>query len=98
MSTEIVHEPDQQRYVLRIDGDVIAVADYAINGNQISFTHTFTNPRYRGRGLAGQVVDFAMDDVEATTTYRVLPMCWYVADWFEAHPERRDLLERPLTL
>jgi uncharacterized protein len=98
VAKEIAHEPDARRYVMHIDGDVIAVADYAINGNQISFTHTFTNPKHRGKGLAGEVVAFAMDDVEQTTTYRVVPMCWYVADWFEAHPERRDLLERPLTV
>jgi uncharacterized protein len=94
MGVEIAHEPDARRYVLRIDGDIVAVADYAINGNNISFTHTFTNPRFRGQGYAGKVVTFAMDDVEATTTYRVIPMCWYVADWFEANPARRGLLER----
>jgi uncharacterized protein len=94
MSTTIDHEPDAQRYVLRIDGSVIAVADYAINAGQISFTHTFTNPLQRGKGYAARVVEFAIDDVETTTKLRVVPMCWFVADWFEAHPERSGLLER----
>jgi uncharacterized protein len=94
MAVEITHEPDAKRYVLRIDGDIIAVADYAINGNNISFTHTFTNPRFRGHGYAAQVVEFAMNDVESTTTYRVIPMCWYVAQWFDANPTRQGLLTR----
>jgi uncharacterized protein len=94
MAVAITHEPDARRYVLRIDGDIIAVADYAINGNNISFTHTFTNPRFRGQGYAAQVVEFAMNDVESTTTYRVIPMCWYVAEWFDAHPGRQSLLTR----
>jgi predicted GNAT family acetyltransferase len=94
MSKSIVHEPDASRYALYIDGALVAVADYAVNGNSISFHHTFTNPRFRGQGLAGEVVAFAMDDVESTSSRRVLPMCWYVDDWFDAHPERAGLLSR----
>lgn len=92
---QLSHEPDAHRYVLRIDGAIVAVADYAINGNQISFNHTFTNPQFRGRGHAAEVVEFAVDDVEKNSTYRVIPMCWYVSDWFEAHREREGLLTRP---
>ena len=91
---EITHDADDRRYVMRIDGAIVAVADYAVNGSQISFTHTFTNPRFRNQGLAGEVVSFAMDDVEKTTDYRVIPMCWYVADWFESNSDRRNLLSR----
>lgn len=94
MSTRIAHEPDEQRYALHVDDKLGAVAEYRIQGNSISFTHTFTQPNMRGRGLAGQVVDFAIDDVESTTELRVIPMCWYVAQWFDAHPERKGLLER----
>lgn len=92
----ISHEPDAQRYVLRSNGDTVAVLDYAINGNQISFNHTYTKPPFRGRGLAAELVNFAIDDVESTTTYRVVPMCWYVADWFDEHADRRALLSRAL--
>ena len=91
---ELRHEPDAKRYTLIVDGHLAAVADYAINGNAISFHHTFTQPNLRGRGLAGEVVEFAIDDVEKNTTYRVIPMCWYVADWFEEHREREGLLSR----
>lgn len=94
MSTTIAHEPDAQRYALHIDGSLIAVLDYRINGDRISFTHTFTNPRHRGKGLAADLVAYAIDDVERTSTRQVVPMCWYVADWFEAHPERAGLLSR----
>jgi predicted GNAT family acetyltransferase len=91
---ELTHEPDAARYVLRIDGSIVAVADYAINGNQISFNHTFTNPQFRNRGYAAEIVQFAVDDVDLNSTYRVVPMCWYVAEWFEAHRDRQGLLSR----
>lgn len=88
------HEPDAHRYVLTIDGQLVAVADYVVNGSSISFNHTYTNPKQRGHGYAGEVVQFAMDDVQTTTDLRVLPMCWYVAEWFDKHPERGGLLTR----
>ena len=77
-----------------IDGQIAALADYRVNGNSISFPHTYTQPRLRGQGLAAQVVEFAMNDVEANSTRRVVPMCWYVAEWFDTHPERAGLLSR----
>lgn len=94
MKTELQHQTDQQRYTLSVDGAVVAIADYRINGNSIAFTHTYTQPPYRNRGLAAELVSFAMDDVERHSTRRVLPMCWYVGDWFDAHPDRAGLLSR----
>ncbi len=92
MTGELAHEPDAQRYVLRTGDTIAALVDYRINGDAISLTHTFTQPALRGQGLAAEVVEFAVNDVEATSGRRIVPMCWYVADWFEAHPERAGLL------
>ena len=91
---EFAHEPDASRYTLTVDGQLAALADYAINGNSISFHHTYTQPNYRGKGYAGEVVTYAVDDVEASTDLKIVPMCWYVAEWFEKHPERAGLLSR----
>ncbi|TFC01694.1 N-acetyltransferase [Cryobacterium adonitolivorans] len=92
MTTVLVHEPDASRYALYIDGELAALADYVVQGDMVSFNHTFTDPRRRGQGLAGRVVEFAMDDVEATSARAVSPDCWYVAKWFGKHPERTNLL------
>lgn len=94
MAKVLTHEPDESRYTLMVDGDLVAVADYRINGNSISFNHTYTQPAHRGKGYAAEVVEFAIDDVEKTTDSRVVPMCWYVAQWFDEHPERAALLTR----
>jgi len=88
------HEPDAARYVLRIDGAIAAVADYRINGSAISFNHTYTAPHLRGKGYAGEVVEFAVDDVERTSDRRIVPMCWYVGEWFDKNPDRAGLLTR----
>ena len=94
MSATFSHEPDASRYAMHLDGSLVAVLDYRTNGGQISFNHTFTNPVHRGKGFAGQLVEFAVDDVEKTTDLTIVPMCWYVGDWFAAHPERAALLSR----
>lgn len=88
---DIEHQADHNRYVGRIDGQIACALDYADNGNVVSMTRTFTNPGYRGRGLAAELVAHAVAEVEREGK-RVRPMCWYVADWFEAHPERAGLL------
>ncbi|GAA1447368.1 GNAT family N-acetyltransferase [Leifsonia poae] len=94
MSTEFSNETDASRYAMHIDGELAGVLDYSILGSAISLTRAFTVPARRGQGLAAQLVEFAVNDIEATTDLRIVPMCWYVADWFEAHPERSGLLER----
>ncbi|QAY74198.1 N-acetyltransferase [Agromyces protaetiae] len=93
MEKLFTHEPDANRYVLRIGGELASVLDYHVRGDSVAFSRAFTNPPFRGRGLAGEVVAFAVDDVEATTTLRIVPTCWYVAEWFDLHPERASLLK-----
>ena len=94
MTKNLTHEPDAQRYVLRIDDQIVAVADYRVNGSAISFNHNFTAPNLRGIGYAGEVVQLAVDEVENNSDRHIVPMCWYVGEWFDKHPERAGLLTR----
>jgi len=93
VSSELIHDTDAHRYILKVDGKLVSAADYTVNGDRISFTHTFTDPMKRSNGYAAQVVEFAIDDVERNSPgSKVVPMCWYVAKWFDEHPERAGLL------
>ncbi len=94
MAKEFTHEPDANRYALYLDGELAGVLDYSVLGGALSMQRAYTAPHLRGRGLAAELVAFAVDDVEATTDYRIVPMCWYVAEWCDAHPERSALLSR----
>jgi predicted GNAT family acetyltransferase len=88
---EIEHDAARQRYLLRMDGQIASALDYTVNDGIVSMTRTFTNPPFRRRGLAAMLVERAVNDA-AGQGKRVAPMCWYVAEWFDAHPERTDLL------
>ncbi|TPW73497.1 GNAT family N-acetyltransferase [Schumannella sp. 10F1B-5-1] len=90
----IENQTDASRYALSVDGELVSVLDYRVLDAQISFPHTFTKPHRRGQGWAEKLVEFAIDDVEQNSARRVVPMCWYVAEWFDAHPERAGLLTR----
>lgn len=94
MAQVFAHEPDARRYTLRIDGALACVVDYTVVQHSISLPRTFTVPTFRGRGFAGDLVEYAVNDIETTTELRIVPMCWYVGEWFDAHPERAGLLTR----
>ncbi|WP_026851912.1 GNAT family N-acetyltransferase [Glaciibacter superstes] len=94
MAKDFTHEPDARRYALRIDDQLVGVLDYAISGNSIALTRSFTQPPFRGNGFASELVEYTVNDIEATTGYRVVPSCWFVGEWFEARPERQGLLSR----
>ncbi|WP_338100734.1 GNAT family N-acetyltransferase [Microbacterium excoecariae] len=84
--------PAASRFELRRDGALVSVLDYRVNGDTIALTRAFTNPAHRGEGLAAIVTERAVDAIAARGGQKVLPVCWYVADWFQAHPERAGLV------
>lgn len=94
MAQEISHDPAAQRYILSIDGERVSVLDYRDNGSAISIVHTFTQPEQRGRGLAAELTEFAVTDIEKRSELPIVPACPFVGQWFEEHPERAGLLSR----
>ena len=73
--------------------DAINVLEYRDQGPSVAFHHTVTVPNQRGHGYAAKLVEFAVDDVERSGR-RITPSCWYVAEWFDQHPERAGALAR----
>ena len=94
MDHEFRDETDQDRYAMYVDGELVSVLDYRVNGDAVAFPHTYTVPKHRGHGYAAELVEYAVADVESTTTKRIVPMCWFVGKWFDEHPEKADLLSR----
>ncbi len=86
------HEPDAARYALYKGSQLVSTLEYNDNGTSIAMTRAFTVPTHRGHGYAAEVTDRAVADVERRGDRTVVPVCWYVADWFEEHPERAGIL------
>ena len=88
----LTDEKDASRYTLMRDGKLVSVLDYRDDGQTIALTRAFTIPTFRGKGYAGKVVEGAVADIEERGDRKVDAVCWYVADWFAAHPEHARLL------
>lgn len=88
------HEPDFARYTLWQDGENVGLADYRITPREVRFIHTEVDPARRGQGLAGRLIEFALDDVHASTDLRVVADCPFVDKWIGDHPDYQDLLTR----
>lgn len=89
MANDVVDNAELSRYELEIEGDFVVVA-YRLEGGILDLTHAGTPPALRGRGLAGIVTRFALEDARARGL-RVKPTCPYVAWFIDQNPEFADL-------
>ena len=91
MSIGLSRNDAEGRYELRLDGDRVGIADFFERSDVIVLPHTETVPAFRGRGLAGQLIAFALDDVRAAGK-KVSPVCPFVADYIRQNPQYADLV------
>jgi predicted GNAT family acetyltransferase len=87
----INHNGDSKRYELFVGETLASLADYRIESDRVVIFHTETLDEFRGRGLAAELVRWALDDIRSRGM-TVEPACWFVADFIEDHPEYQDLV------
>jgi predicted GNAT family acetyltransferase len=78
------------RYELQV-GDHLACADYGIQGDLITFTHTIVPKALEGQGIGSRLIAFALADSRAAGL-KVVPQCSFVRAYIDRHPEWQDLL------
>lgn len=91
---DVVDVPEEGHYALFVQGAQVGLAAYRITGSTITFTHTETDPQLQGHGLAGRLVQGALDDVRRRGL-AVVPRCSYVREWIGDHPAYADLVRPP---
>ncbi|MCK6096435.1 N-acetyltransferase [Micrococcus sp. EYE_162] len=96
ISPTITRDDDASRYELHDGTTLLAVLDYRDNGTDVALTRAFTVPTFRSQGHAATLTAGAVADIAerggAAGGRRVVPLCWYVAQWFDEHPEQSHLL------
>ena len=87
MTAPIVrHDEAGHRFVAEVEGHE-AVMDYVVvDPSTVDFTHTWTPPELRKRGIAAAVVSTALAWARAEGK-RVIPSCWYVRAYLEKEPK-----------
>jgi uncharacterized protein len=78
------------RFELDAPGAMV-VLNYKLADGVMTLVHTETPPAARGRGLASQLVQGALDNARSRGL-KVVPVCWFVRDYLVKHPEYRDLV------
>jgi hypothetical protein len=80
----------QRRFELDVEGQV-AFANYRQTPQALIITHTETPRALRGRGIASQLVEGALELIRADGQ-KVIAGCGFVVDYLRKHPEYRDLM------
>lgn len=85
------HEPEQDRFALKLDDRVVGTAHYTLRGDTvIDFDGTRVAPELRGRGLAGLLAHRALSD-DVRVGRDVKTSCWFMEGYLERHPELQGL-------
>ena len=85
----IRHDSVGQRFSTVVDG-IEAHLDYERNAAMITITHTLVPQPIGGRGIAGQLVQAALEYARGADL-KVRPLCSYSDAWMRRHPEYDDL-------
>jgi uncharacterized protein len=81
--------PALSRFELDVDG-AIAFANYRRAPGTVIVTHTETPRALRGRGIASELVQGALELIRADGL-KVVAGCGFVVDYLRKHPEFADL-------
>ena len=86
------HQPSAHRYEAHIDGELAGFAEYQLTDQLVIFTHTEVDERFEGQGVGSALARFALDDVRADGSRRVLPLCPFIKGWIGKHRDYVDLV------
>ena len=91
----VVHDPENERYVLLRDGAEIGQTVYdRPEPGLIEFLHTEVDSALQEHGLGSTLAAGALDDVRAHSTDRVVAICPFISGFIRKHPEYQDLRTR----
>jgi predicted GNAT family acetyltransferase len=78
---DIRHEPQQQRFVVNVDG-MESVLEYRLDGAHIDFSRTYVPEALRGRGIAEKLARTGIAWAREQG-YAMQASCWYVKRFLE---------------
>jgi uncharacterized protein len=91
MTNVVTKNEAGSRYELHVDGELVGIADYTERGDVIVIPHSEIDPSRRGQGLGAVLVQGTLDDIRPSGK-KVVPSCWYVAQFIDENPSYKDLL------
>lgn len=88
----VADAPERSRYEITVDGKLAGFAVYRAHPDRLVITHSEIDDEFQGRGLAGQLTRYALDDIR-TKGLLVTPLCPYTSAYIRKHPGYVDLVD-----
>jgi uncharacterized protein len=85
---EVRDNPEELRYELVDDDQVVGELIYRRYPDRILLVHTDIPPALEGQGLGSRLVAGALDDARAKGL-RIVPVCPFVRSYLRRHPEQQ---------
>ena len=78
-------------FALGTDEKLLAEVTFPAQNGTAVIDHTFVDDSLRGQGVAGKLLEAAVQAIREAGL-KARPTCSYAVAWFEKHPEQKDLL------
>ena len=89
---DVRRNDDEGQYEIWVDGERVGLTEFEVREDGVLvFPHTEVDEDRRGQGLAGQLIEGALDDVRARGE-TLVATCETVLGFLDDHAEYRDLL------
>lgn len=87
--SQVVHNPDRERFELWVAGDLVGVLGYSIEDidgrRTVTVLHTVLYDEYTGHGLGTRLTCGALSFIRDQGA-RVRPVCTFTKDFLDHHP------------
>ena len=83
---EVKHMRDQFMFAIIVDDEVAGYTEYRTGPGVRAFMHTIVDDKFRGQGLASQLVKWALDETRGEGLL-VEPYCPFTRRYIKEHPE-----------
>ena len=87
MSISVVKNYELNRFEIYSDGELAGFADFKIENQVISYTHTEIDPRFGGQGLGSQLIREVLDEA-LEQNLEVAPYCSFVSAYIKKNSEK----------
>ena len=87
----VTDNPAARRYEARVGSEVVGFIDYREAPGRMKLMHTEVEQALGGKGVASQLVAWALDDIRRRGL-SVVPFCPFVVAYLRRHPEYSDLV------
>ncbi|MFL6123432.1 GNAT family N-acetyltransferase [Actinophytocola sp.] len=92
--TKVVHNREQLRYEVYVDGKLAGFSQYHRTGDRVVFRHTQIDEAFSGQGLGKVLAGEALDDVVANGKV-IVPQCPFIAGYIEKTDKYAGHVEAP---